>query len=70
MTYDDTTTLELSWKQYGQELKLSLTEQDGIFLGDALAKVFGFLETAYGYSVEDRVRQYLDELDALKCDES
>lgn len=61
MTYDTTTTFELVWKECGEELKLSFTGNDGIYISEALAKVFAFLESAYGYSVLDHARQYLDE---------
>lgn len=61
MTYDFTTTLELAWKQCGEETKLSFTNKDGIYLPEALSKVFTFLESAYGYSVLDHARKYLED---------
>ena len=61
MTYDFTTTLELAWKQCGQEVNLSFTDADGIYIPEALSKVFTFLESAYGYSVLDHARQYLED---------
>lgn len=59
MNYDDTTTLEISWKQFGQELKSSFTDENGIVLPEALEKTFGFLQTAYGYCVLRSALSYI-----------
>ena len=59
MLYDVTTTLELTWEQCGEKTKLSFTDEDGINVNESLSKIFSFLESVYGYSVENHARDFL-----------
>lgn len=59
MLYDITTTFELTWKQCGEETKLSFTNEEGINVNESLSKIFSFLESVYGYSVENHAREFL-----------
>lgn len=63
MTYDFTTTLELSFTQYGEATKLSFTDADGMTVTDALGKIFTFLESVYGYDVTNHAREFLGPYD-------
>lgn len=63
MTYDFTTTFELSFVQHGETTKLSFTDEEGIVVTSALEKVFTFLESVYGYDVKNHARELLGPYD-------
>ena len=63
MTYDFTTTLELSFVEHGETTKLTFTNEEGMTVTAALEKVFAFLSSVYGYDVTNRARELLGSYD-------
>ena len=63
MTYDFTTTLELSFVQHGETTKLTFTDGEGMTITSALEKVFTFLGSVYGYDVTNHARELLGPYD-------
>jgi hypothetical protein len=63
MTYDFTTTLELSFAQHGETTKLTFTDAEGMTITSALEKVFTFLGSVYGYDVTNHARELLGPYD-------
>jgi len=63
MTYDFTTTLELSFAQHGETTKLTFTDEEGMTVTAALEKAFTFLSSVYGYDVTNHARELLGPYD-------
>jgi hypothetical protein len=59
MYSDFTATLEISYTSFDETTKFSLTNKDGITTTDALAKIFDFMSSTYGYRVDNHAIELL-----------
>jgi len=59
MSHDFTATLEMSYTSFGETTKFSFTNEEGINVTDALAKIFDFMSSTYGYRVDNHAIEVL-----------
>jgi hypothetical protein len=59
MYTDFTATLEISYTAFDETTKFSLTNKDGITTTEALAKIFDFMSSTYGYRVDNHAIELL-----------